>query len=103
MDINKATYRERVIELITKENRPMQAKEICSKLQANGSYTYYPTLRVILSMLVTQKILCMAKYKFTPAFYCKPEWLERGKVRKEFNFNPYWNKKEKHELKNQSV
>lgn len=97
--MDTSTYKERILALLTKEDKPLKAKEICLLLQENNGYCWPPTLRVVLSLLVTQKILGTAKYKFTPSVYGKPEWFKNGKVKEELNFNPHW-KKTKHELTN---
>lgn len=80
------TYKEILLHWVDKLNKPIQFKTF---IIATGMEYDGPVVRQNLYLLCRDGILVRVKYKGTASFYCKPEWVFRGKVKKELNFDPY--------------
>lgn len=88
-----ATHKENIIRIFEKFQMPMTAKEICHKLHRYmDDKPDIKTIRVVLVGCEQDGMLVKVKYPTVPTFYCKPEWVKDGKIKKELNFDPYWSK-----------
>lgn len=88
----KKTAIEQIVGVIQNANRPMKRKEIEKALKENKVYMAYNSVGVYLFNATMKKILI--RIEIPPAmvgYYCNPDWVENGKLKEEYNFNPYWN------------
>ena len=88
------TWNEIFVKILKEKNRPMSSNEILQDIIDNKKNDNHSlrSARVALSNAKTQGIL--ASIKIPPAkgfFYCNPNWLENGILKKEYNhFDPFW-------------
>lgn len=86
-------HKDDIIRVFEQKKKPMQATIIFEAMQELGSDISIEALRVVLTICEKEGILSSVKYTGTPKFYCQPDWVSNGKLRKDIKFNPHWNKK----------
>jgi hypothetical protein len=80
-------HKDGIIKVFKKLKRPLQARTIYDHIEVDLSFD---SLKVVLHICEKEGILASIKYPGTPMFYCKPEWVEDGKLREDIEFNPHW-------------
>lgn len=88
------TQKDNIIRVFEKKKRPLKATEIKDTLEnLLDEWVNLSSLRVILVQAEAEGMLTSIKFKGVAKFYCKPEWVEEGKLKEGIEFDPHWNNK----------
>lgn len=72
--------------------KPIMFRKICNYVISKKPGVTEGSVRSILHILVKKGIVVKLKYDKRYSFYSKPDWVVGGEVKKEINFDPYYNK-----------
>jgi hypothetical protein len=81
-----------IFDSLDHHQKPIMFRKVCKYVLAKKPGVTAGSVRSILHELVKRGIIIRLKFPKRYSFYCRPDWVEDGKVKQELNFDPYYNK-----------
>lgn len=95
MDTNNHDYQitDFVLAALEHHKKPVMFRKICNYILSKNQRGWTEhSIRQTVCNLTKTGVIVKVKIPNRYSFYAKPEWVRNGKVLKELNFHPYYNK-----------
>lgn len=80
-----------LVEAINTKDKPLKRKDIKGYITKDlGLRISDSLIGVLLNLAVKGQILCTIKLGSLPMYYCNPEWVDEGKLKPGYFFDPIW-------------